>query len=236
MPAEGTARLAPFRDKGTLAMTTEQDPIDVTEPLIELLRNFDFAFRQEPDSRLTLENEQQRYAAACAAVCRFLSKIDPTHADRFFDLSVAFGDLTMGSRPLIFKPLKLKAVPNPTQIETAKASVAFALDALIELGEQPKQAARTLLAKFPAIKNLAGPKSHRSGNTWEDTILGWRKTLSAPKRAKNELAAEIFTAGRALTAAWLSRDDQRAELKRRAMGRVKRAAQIGVFVARSNPR
>jgi hypothetical protein len=68
---------------------------------------------------------------------------------------------------------------------------------LIKLGKQPRTAARELLLKFPDIKKLAGPKSQRAG-TWEKTILEWRSSLSAPKRKKNVLAAEIFEAGRDL--------------------------------------
>jgi hypothetical protein len=217
------------------ADATEQN---VTAPLIELLKGIDFSFDQQPDDPRTVQREQEQYAAACAVVGRFLMKFEQKYADRFFVLSDAFYDLTVGARPRIFRPLKLRSPPNPTEIEAAKANVAFALDALIKLGQEPRSAARTLLGKYPAIKNLAAPKSHRSGKPWESTILEWRKSMSAPSRRKNEVAADIFTAGRALIDGWI-RQGRLADLKDRALGRAKHAAQIGlrvgVFVAGSNP-
>ena len=77
------------------------------------------------------------------------------YADRFFDLSNALSDLSIGSRPPIFKVQKLRSPPSPTQIERAKAEVAFALDALIELGDRPENAARHLLARYPNINTPA---------------------------------------------------------------------------------
>jgi hypothetical protein len=215
-------------------MDQGQKPVDVTEPLLELLRGIDCAFDQTPGEPHTPQSEQVRYAAALAAMGRFFSKIDPAHADRFFSLSDAFADLSIGARPLLLKPLRRRSAPNPTQIEAAKANVAFALDALIALGESPGTAAKKLLGKFPDITNLAGSKSHRPDYSWEKTILEWRKTLSAPKRPKNELAAEIFTAGRDLIG-YLIGAGRQAELERRALGRAEYAARIRVFLAGSNP-
>jgi hypothetical protein len=37
-------------------------------------------FEHKSDGPATPQIEQERYAAACAAIGRFLSKIDPTHA------------------------------------------------------------------------------------------------------------------------------------------------------------
>jgi hypothetical protein len=211
-----------------------QEPTDVTKPLLELLRGIDFAFGQKSDEPQTPQAVQEQYAAALAAFGRFLSKIDPTHADRFFELSDALADLSVGARPPILKHPKQRSAPNSTQVEAAKASVAFALDALIALGESPKNAAGRLLGKFPAIKNLAGPKSFRADYSWENTILEWRRTLSAPSRIKNELAAEVFAAGRDLIDAFI-KTGRRKDLEKRALGRAKIAARVGVFVGRSNP-
>ena len=160
-------------------------------------------------------------------------KIGPKYADRFFDLGDALQDQSFGLRPPLLKSLKRKSSPIPTQVEAAKANVAFALDALIELDEEPEIAANRLVRQFPEIKNLAAAKSHRANSSWADTLLGWRKELSAPKRKKNELAAEIFQAGRNLIT-FLIKSDRQKELKDRALGRAKRAAQVGVFVGRSN--
>lgn len=101
------------------------------------------------------------------------------------------------------------------------------------LGEEPQAVARKLLDQFPGIKNLAGPKSQRLG-TWEKTILEWRKFFSAPKRRKNQLAAELFAAGRDLIRV-LVKEGRQKELADRAYGRAKQAARVGVFVAPSNP-
>jgi hypothetical protein len=178
-------------------MKSEQEPVDVTKPVLEFVRGVDFAFNQNPSERTTSQTEQLRYAAALAAIGRFLTKIDPTHADRFFVLSDALADYSIGAHPPLLRRPKRRSAPSPTQIEAAKASVAFALDALIALGEHPKNAANKLLVRFPDIKELAGPKSRKVGS-WAKTIIEWRKSLSAPSRAKNELAAEIFEAGHAL--------------------------------------
>jgi hypothetical protein len=215
-------------------MNEEQEPVDVTAPLLELLRGIDFAFEQKSGGPATPQSKQEQYAAALAAVGRFLMKIDPAHADHFFELSDAFADLSTGSRPVILRPKKERSAPNPTQIEAAKANIAFALDALISLGETPEKAAKTLLAKFPHLKNLAGPKSHRPDYAWHKTILEWRKTLSAPSRKKNALAAEIFAAGRELID-FLMKAERRTDLEAQALGRAKRAERVGVFLAGSNP-
>jgi hypothetical protein len=231
-------RLAPRRPLSrrwaVLVMNENQEAVDLTEPLIELLKSIDFAFDKEFGEQPKPQAEQERYAAALAAIGRFLTKIDPTHADRFFVLSDALADLSIGARPPVLGRPKQRSAPNPTQIEAAKANVAFALDALIALGESPDSAARTLLSKFASIKNLAGHKSHRHGYSWEKTILEWRKSLSAPSRKKNELAAEIFGAGRDLINSSI-KGERRAELKQRALGRAGYAARVGVFVAGSNP-
>jgi hypothetical protein len=216
-------------------MTHQAEPIDVTEPLLELLRNIDFAFDQTLGYPLSPQIERERYATALGAIGRFLMKLNQSHADRFFELGDALYDLNIGARPAIFGGPKLKSVPNPTQIEVAKANVAFALDALIEVGSSPNDAAQTLLAKFPSIKNLAGQKSHRSGYSWEKTIQEWRKSLSSSSRRKNELAVETFSAGRELIRL-LIKENRQDELLKRAFGRAKAASDVGVFVVGSNTR
>ena len=207
--------------------------IDVTEPLIDMLRGIDLAFDQKPEEPLTPATEQLRNAAALSAIGRFLLKIDPKYADRFFDLGNALQDQSFGLRPPLLKPLKRRSAPNPTQIEAAKANVAFALDPLKELGEKPEIAADRLVREFPDITNLAGGKSHRPNSSWAKTLIEWRKKLSARKRKKNELAAEIFQAGRELIAEWI-KTGRRAELRDRALGRVKHAAQVGKFIGSSS--
>ena len=210
----------------------EQEPVNVTKPLLELLHGIDFAFDQKSGEPTTPQREQERYAAALAAIGRFLMKIDPTHADRFFVLSDALADHRIGAHAPVLSTLKRRSAPNPTQIEAAKANVAFALDALIALGEHPKNAANKLLVRFPGIKNLAGPKSGAAGS-WEKTILEWRKRLSAPSRAKNDLAAEIFKAGRALID-FCIKADRRADLERQALNRAEHAERVGVFLTPSD--
>jgi hypothetical protein len=216
-------------------MNQKQEPFDVREPLFELLNGLDFAFNQKSDNPPSAQIEREQLVAALTVVGRFLLKVKPPHADRFFDLSDALGDLNIGARPPILRGPKKRSAPNATKIEAAKACVAFALDALIELGESSHAAATMLVEKYDGIKWLAGQKSHRSDNLWEKTILEWRKSLSAPSRKKNDLAAEIFAAGRELIK-FLIETDRRGELKARAIGRAKYAAKIGVFLAASNTR
>jgi hypothetical protein len=215
-------------------MNVPEEACDVTKPVLELLRGIDSAFAREHDEATTPQGEQVRYAAALAVVGRFLSRIDPTHADRFFDLSAALSDYSSGSRPPILKRLKKKSAPNPTQVEAAKATVAFALDALIALGQKPEVAARSLLTHYPDIKHLAGPKSLGPTGFLPKTILEWRKTFSSPSRSKNDFAAEIFAVGRDLIDSRVKTEHGKEELKRIADSRAKYAAQVGVFVAASN--
>jgi len=216
-------------------MKREQEPVDVTAILLELVHGLDLAFDQKSDEPSTPQTEQVRYAAALVAIARFLAKVDPnpTHTDRFFVLSGALADYSIGARPPLLKPLKRRSAPNATQIEAAKANVAFALDALIALGEDPKNAANKLLVRFSGIKKLARPKSGDKAGSWEKTILEWRKRLSAPSRAKNDLAAELFKAGRALIDHYI-KADRRADLERRALNRAERAARVGVFLTASD--
>jgi hypothetical protein len=212
----------------------QQEPFDVTAILLELVHGLDFAFNQKIDEPSTPQTEQVRYAAALAVIGRFLAKVDPdpTHTDRFFVLGDALVDYSIGSRPPLLRRPKRRSAPNPTQIEAAKANVAFALDALIALGERPEYAANKLLVRFPGIKKLAAPKSG-AGGSWEKTILEWRKRLSAPSRAKNDLAAEIFKAGRDLIG-FLIKSDRRADLERGALNRAERAQRVGVFLTPSD--
>jgi hypothetical protein len=215
-------------------MKRGQKPVDVTQIFLELVHGLDFAFDQKSDEPSTPQTEQERYAAALVVVGRLVAKVDPNpkHADRFFVLSDALADQSIGARAPLLRQLKRRSAPNPTQIEAAKANVAFALDALIALGEHPKNAANKLLVRFPGIKKLARPKSGAAGS-WAKTILEWRKRLSAPSRAKNDLAAEIFNAGRALIVFYI-KADRRADLERRALNRAERAARVGVFLTPSD--
>jgi hypothetical protein len=228
------ARPAPTSSEAVAVkyMKSEREPVDLTESLLELLRSIDFAFHQKPGEPTTPQTEQLRHAGALAAIGRLLTKVDPTHADRFFVLSDALADYSIGAHPPLFRRLKRGSARNPTQIEAAKANVAFALHALIALGEKPKNAANKLLVRFPDIKALAGPKSHKVGS-WKKTILEWRKSLSAPSRAKNELAVQIFEAGRALIDFYI-KANRRADLERHALDRTKYAASVGVFLAATN--
>jgi hypothetical protein len=206
--------------------------IELMDLLRQLLDDLDLAFDPQPGEPETPQSEQQHYAAAVGAVVRFLSKIDPNHASRFRELMNALVDQSKGARPLLLRSLRPKSAPNSTQIEEAKAKVAFALDALIELGDEPQEAANKLLRKFPAIKNLAGAKSHRANSSWAKTLLGWRKELSAPNRRKNEVAAEIFREGRNFTKS-LKKSDRR-KIEERAFDLAKAAERVGVFVGPSN--
>ena len=214
-------------------MHQKQKPVDVSEYLRELFCGIDFSFDHKPDEPSSPQIEREQLAAALAVVGRFLLKLDPSHADRFFNLSDSLSDLNSGARPPILRGPKKRSPPNSTQVEIAKANVAFALDALIELGEKPNEAASMLVRKFGGIKHLAGPKSQRQDYSLAKTILEWRKNLSAPGRKKNDHAAELFLVGRELTK-FLIDKDRGNDLKVRAIGRAKNAASIGVFLAATN--
>jgi hypothetical protein len=215
-------------------MVQNQEPVDVTELLLELFRGLDVAFNRESESSSSPPMERERYAAALAVIGRFLSKTNPVHSDRFFALADALVDLNCGAVSPILKTPKRRSRPNPTMVELAKANVAFALEAFIALGTKPKEAAKQLLDKFPGIKSLAGPKFREPAYSWENTILEWRKTLSAPGRRKNDVAAEFFAVGRDLIESFMKTDRQE-DLRERAIGRARYADRIGVFLGYSNP-
>jgi hypothetical protein len=84
-------------------MNEKEEPVDVTAVLLELFRGMDIAFEEKSGEPITPQTEQERYAAALAAIGRFLSKTEPTHADRLFVLSEALADLSIGARPLILR-------------------------------------------------------------------------------------------------------------------------------------
>ncbi len=204
---------------------TNEPPIDVTEPLRELVDGLNFSLN-DPFSGVIGEREQ--IAAALAVVARFLQKIDPdlTHASRFFDLGQIFSDLNEGARHPLIAPVSKRARPLTSEIQAAKAEIAFAADALIRLGETPEGAARMILKERPEIENLAGQKSRNSNSeaALRRTILEWRRTLRSNRR-KNDLAAEFFTAGQELTDSLL-KAGRREELRKTAMGRVRHAATV----------
>jgi hypothetical protein len=183
----------------------------------------DNSFSQQTDGII---GEREQIAAALSVVARFVAKVDPdpAHADRFFELGQVFADLNAGAHPSLVKPIKgRRARALSTDIQSAKANVAFALDALIELGEHPKEAAKIILKQFPKIENLAGPKSRNlnSEAALRKTILEWRRSLRS-KRKKNDLAAELFTTGRNLTVSWI-KAGRTADLRKRAIGRARYA-------------
>jgi hypothetical protein len=97
-------------------MKREQEPVDVTEPLLELVRGLDFAFDQKTAKTTTPQGEQERYAAALAAIGRFLMKINPTHADRFFVLSDALADHSIGAHAPVLRPLKRSEQPTRLRV------------------------------------------------------------------------------------------------------------------------
>jgi hypothetical protein len=199
--------------------------------LRELLHDIDVAFEQKSgELPATPQTEQVRYAKAMFALGRFLSKADRTHADRFFVLGDALADLSVGRRPLLLKSPKLGSAANPTQIETAKAAVAFALEALIALGDSPENAAKTLLDDFSDIKNLAGPKTRgpKSRGVGPKTILEWRKFLRSPSRKRNALAVEVFEVGHPVIERYI-KEGRQAELKARALDRARYANRVGKF-------
>jgi hypothetical protein len=212
-------------------VSEKQEPVDVTTILLEFFHGVDTAFEEKSGEPVTLQAEQAKLAAFLAVAGRFLSKTDPPHAEYLFVWSDILDDLRMGIRHPLLRTQRRRSPSNPTQVERAKANVAIALDALIALGERPENAARAILVQFPRIKSLAGPKSHRPGRNWHSTILEWRKTLSAPSRKKNDLAAETFAIGRELIKKFIE-EGRQAELKARALGRAKYAELTAVFLSR----
>jgi len=168
----------------------DRRPTGVEKPVLELLSCIEIAFSPETEKKPSYQTLRHQYVDALAAVYRFLIAVDPVHANRFLDLGDAIADLNVGAQnPLLEN--KLKSHPTRIAIRRGKADVVFALEALIESGMKPRDAAKDLLKKFPEIKILAGKKSSGQSTQakWAGTILEWRKTLRAPSRHKDAEAA-----------------------------------------------
>jgi hypothetical protein len=216
----------------------QQEAVDATvffEVLAELLRAIDAAFEQnsgEPPA--TPQTEQKRWAKVLLALGYFFSIIEQPHADQFFVLSDEFCDKADGLDPFTLRSSKTKKSSPSTRIAAARANVVFAVDVFIAVDMlSPEKAAKKVLNAFPDIKNLAGRKSHRPDYPWHKTILEWRKTLSAPCRQKNVnvRAAEISEAALGLIE-FSIRTGRHAWLRERALGRLRKAADVGLNYCR----
>jgi hypothetical protein len=193
-----------------------------------LLRALDIAFERKSDAPpATPQIEQKRWADALLAMGRFFSIIDPALGDRFFVLSDEFIDKSVGRDPFTLRSRKKNSSP-PTRTEAARANVVFAVNVFIAIDAlSPEKAAKKVLKDFPGIKNLAGPKSHRPDYDWHKTVLEWRRTLSAPSRKKNALAAELSEAGDDLIAHFI-RTGRQVELRREALKLLRHAERVGL--------
>jgi hypothetical protein len=198
-----------------------------------LLRAIDAAFEQKSGGPpATPQTEQKRWAKVLLALGYFFSIIEQPHADQFFVLSDEFADKADGLDPFTLRSSKPKKSSPSTRLAAARANVAFAVEVFIAVDAlTPEKAAKKVLNDFPGIKNLAGRKSHRPDYPWHRIILEWRKTLNAPSRRKNVRSAEISEAGRGLIE-FSIRTGRHAWLKRRALGRLRKAADVGLNYCR----
>jgi hypothetical protein len=144
----------------------EQEHADLAKPVLELLHGIDFAFDQKSGEPTTPQTEQVRYATALAAIGRFLMKIDPTDADRFFVLSDALADHSIGAHAPVLSTLKRRSAPNPTK--RPRQTLLLPLDVLIALGEHPKMRPIAVLSGRPH-RYRAVPHAH-CANTSDESL------------------------------------------------------------------
>jgi hypothetical protein len=163
--------------------------------VLELVSGIERAFSKGPgEEPPTIERVRDQYVMALAAVYRFLMRVDPVHGAHFLRLGDAIAELNIGARSALLAPLKTKSNPIPPQVWHARASVVFAVNALVETGLEPLHAAKELLKNFPGIEKLAGKKSLNK-NALAKTLLEWEKTFRSPSRRKDNEAAHMFKIG-----------------------------------------
>jgi len=174
--------------------------VDLNFPglLTRLLTDLDAAFDGSTDAQPD-ENRRAQYAAALAAIHRFLGPIAYKHAEHFLILGDALADLNLGVVWPILVPSKKRKSLIASRLKVARAHVVFALNMLIDkVGLSNKDAAKEVLKEFPAIKYLATGKSKSwkqlSEGKLRETLLRWRTDLKAPSRRKS------YTVERALKA------------------------------------
>jgi hypothetical protein len=66
--------------------------------VVELLSGLDDAFANAKEKKPSVRVVRNQYVKALAAICRFLSKVDPLHADLVLDLGQAMADLNVGAQ------------------------------------------------------------------------------------------------------------------------------------------
>lgn len=205
--------------------------VDLTEPLLELVKGVRKAFDLEPDLQST-ENDRDRYAAALIVVGNFITKIvGENYGNRFFELGSAIADLNTGAlHPLLALP-KQTGRPSPSQIWRGRANAALALHARASCKIKPSDAAKEIVREFPKVANLASARTRRSvhAGSMEKIILEWRKRFSAG-RIGNDEALELFEVGLKLIN---SLKGNVPELQKFARGRGRAAERNGVIGGRS---
>lgn len=201
------------------------DPVDVTGPLVALLRGLDEVFG-------TPGSKQNQFAAALVVVARFMQDtISIEHANSFFELSSAIANLQTGSVHPWLAPARDVARRDPSQLWRGRASAVVALEALC-VARAPidiKAAARELLRNHAGISRLGGGKLKRQAGV--STLMNWHKEFSAG-RVKDVEANDLFSAGRELIQTLTGNAEKLCELaENRARAAV---AAAGVFAPRSN--
>jgi hypothetical protein len=190
--------------------------------LKKLLSDLDFIF----DPATEAESERQRLGVAALSVAQYLARVDSKHAERFRELAQAMGDLDRGGQPPILRASASHAHPNLTMVECAKADAALALEACVQCGDNVLSAARNIMQKYPAIKNLGTSKSVNAGS-WATTLVGWRKTYSASSKVKNSDAQDQFFIGREAIER-LSALGLKDDLRKLSHSCAQRACELGV--------
>jgi hypothetical protein len=159
--------------------------------ILELLGGLEKAFSEKLDEQPSPERARDQYVVALAAIYRFLMRVEPVHGAHFLRLGDAIAELNIGARSGLLVPTKTTSSPIPPQIWRARASVVFAINALVEAGINPRAATKELLKKFPGIERLAGNKSLKNKNL-AATLLEWRRTLASPSRHRDDDAVHMF--------------------------------------------
>jgi hypothetical protein len=196
-------------------------PLDVTKPLVALSEGLDEAFNNGGAKQLQVS------AGLIVVACFLRDVISPQHADTFFELSSAFGDLTCGAvHPWLASAGKKR---DSSQLWRGRANAVIALEALNIPGTDPKTLARELIRKHSAIGKLGGGKLKKRATF--STLLQWQKDFSSG-RVKNFEAQELFSMGREFINKYKHSPEELRRMADRSLRAVSTAA--SVFTPASN--
>jgi hypothetical protein len=106
----------------------QNNPGDVTKPLLALARGLDRAFE---DAAHSDGDKREQFAAALVIISKFLAEvISHQHANALFELGSAIADLNSGALHSLLDPPKDIARRDTSQTWRSRANAVLAVEAL----------------------------------------------------------------------------------------------------------